>query len=212
MSRLFPERIEVRLAPDAVAAGSRTLTCDPAFGAQPWQGALAALRGLGFDRPSRVTVVLSNHFVRYAVFPWSDALATEAEEEAYVRHHFARIHGERAKAWALRWSGGLAAAVDAQLIEDLRRCFPRQGKAKLDSVQPEFMAAFNRERGAIPASGAWLVLADAERACVALHVRGKWLSVQNARGPWQALLERERQRAAGANPERVLELARGPVH
>lgn len=211
MSRLFPERLRVRLAPAEISVGSRVLACDPSFGPAPWQGALAALRELEFKQRCRVTLLLANHFVRYAVVPWSDALATEAEEEAYVRHHFARIHGERAKSWALRWSRGLATAVDARLIEEIRRCFPRQGKAQLDSVQPEFMAAFNRERGSIPAGGAWLVLADAERACIALHVRGQWLSVQNARGPWRALLERERQRAAGANPERVLELAGGHV-
>ena len=212
MSRLFPERLRLRLAPAEVSAGGRVLACDPDFGPAPWQGALAALRGLELKDRCRVTVLLANQFVRYAVVPWSDALATEAEEEAYVRHHFARIHGERAKSWALRWSGGLAAAVDAQLIEEIRRSFPRTGKAKLDSVQPEFMAAFNRARGAIPASGAWLVLADAERACIALHVRGRWLSVQNARGPWRPLLERERHRAPGANPDRVLELAGGPAH
>jgi len=212
VSRLFPERLQVRLAPAEVSAGGRVLACDPHFGPAPWQGALAALRGLELRERCRVTVLLANDFVRYAVVPWSDALATEAEEQAYVRHHFARIHGERAKSWALRWSGGLASAVDARLIEEIRLCFPPQGKAKLGSVQPEFMAAFNRARGAIPAGGAWLVLADAGRACIALHVRGKWLSVQNARGAWQALLERERQRAAGANPERVLELAGGPAH
>jgi hypothetical protein len=209
---LFPERLQLRLAPAAVTAGGRVLACDPDFGPAPWQGALAALRGLEFKSRSRVTVLLADPFVRYAVVPWSDALATEAEEEAYVRHHFARIHGERAKSWALRWSGGLAAAVDARLIEELRLAFPPRGRAKLCSVQPEFMAAFNRARGAVPASGAWLVLADAERACIALHVRGEWLSVQNARGPWRALLERERHRAPGANPDRVIELAGGPAH
>jgi hypothetical protein len=206
---LFPERRVVRLSPDAVAADGRTLACDPAFGAEPWQGALAALRGLGFDRPSRVTVVLSDHFVRYAVFPWSDALATEAEEEAYVRHQFARVHGERARTWALRWCDGLAAAVDRRLLEELAACFPPRGKARLISVQPGLMAAFNRARGSISKAGAWLVLAEADRACVALHANGRWHSVQNARGPWQPLLERERLRAAGANPERVLELAGG---
>jgi hypothetical protein len=206
---LFPERVEVRLFPEAVSAGSRTLACDPAFGAEPWQGALAALRDLGFERPSRVTVLLSNHFVRYAVFPWSDALATEAEEQAYVRHQFARIHGERAQGWAFRWSDGLAAAIDQGLLQALAPCFPPQGKARLVSVQPALMAAFNRARAAVPAAGAWLVMAEADRACVALHANGRWRSVQNARGPWQPLLERERHRVAGANPERVLELAGG---
>lgn len=210
MSRLLPERATVHLAPDAVRAGARTLACDPGLGAERWQGALAALRGLELGR-CRVTVVLANHFVRYAAVPWSDALATEAEEERYVRHWFAKIHGERAQGWALRWSDGLAAAVDRALLEALAQCFPPQGRARLVSVQPALMAAFNSARGSVPAFGAWLVMADAERACVALHAGGQWLSVQNARGPWQALLERERHRATGANPEPVLELA-GGVH
>ena len=35
------------------------------------------------------------------------------------------------------------------------------------------MATFNRARGIVPKSGAWLALAEPERACVALHVYGE---------------------------------------
>src|SRR4051812_21753070 len=104
VSRLFPDHVTVFLAPDHVLAGGRTVACDPAFGAEPWHGALAALRALEWQARSRVTLGLSNHFVRYALVPWDKALADPAEEEAYVRHHFAKIHGERAKSWSLRWS------------------------------------------------------------------------------------------------------------
>jgi hypothetical protein len=147
-----------------------------------------------------VTLVLSNHFVRYAVLPWSDGLSTPAEEEAYLRHHFAKIHGERAKGWSLRASEApraaprLASAIDTALAEALKAAFPKEGKAKLVSVQPELMEAANRWRQAIPAAGAWLVLAEPERACIALHAGQGWRSVQNAKGDWFTLLDRERYR------------------
>ena len=44
MSRLFPEKLRIRLAPNEVLLGGRSIACDPAFGAEPWQGALAALK------------------------------------------------------------------------------------------------------------------------------------------------------------------------
>lgn len=209
MSRLFPERVRVRIAAAEVLAGGRSIACDPASGAEPWQGAIAALKSLEWVQPSRVSVVLSNHLVRYAVLPWSDGLATPAEEEAYLRHHFGKIHGERAKAWTLRASEDrrgvprLASAIDTALLEELRGVFPKAGKARLVSVQPELMEAINRWRGAIPSAGAWLVLAEPERACLAMHREGGWRSVQNAKGDWLTLLDRERYRLHEV-PELVL--------
>lgn len=210
MSRLFPERVVVELSPAEVRVRDKRIACDPAFGAEPWHGALAALQSHPVTVRSRVTIVLSDRFVRYAVLPWSGALAGAAEEQAYVRHHFAKIHGDKAKGWALRASPApsgeprLASAIDAALLEEIRKAFPKNGKAKLVSVQPQLMARFNAARALLPAEGAWLVLAEPERACVALHARGGWRSVQNAQGSWLALLDRERYRAAGETPNLVL--------
>jgi hypothetical protein len=198
--RLFPEDLRVRLAPAEVLAGGSSIACDPALGAEPWQGAVATLKNMEWTKPCKVKVVLSNHFVRYAVIPWSDGLATPAEEEAYLRHHFAKIHGERAKSWTPRASEDrrglprLASAIDTALLEELKGAFPRGGKARLVSVQPELMEAINRWREAIPRDGAWLVLAEPDRACVAMHREGGWRSVQNAKGDWLTLLDRERFR------------------
>jgi hypothetical protein len=207
--RLFPEDLRVRLAPAEVLAGGSSIACDPTLGAEPWQGAIATLRNMEWTKPCKVTVVLSNHFVRYAVIPWSDGLATPAEEEAYLRHHFAKIHGERAKSWTPRASEDrrglprLASAIDTALLEELKGAFPRGSKASLVSVQPELMEAINRWRADIPAAGAWLVLAEPSRACLAMHREGGWRSVQNAKGEWLTLLERERYRATEA-PNLVL--------
>jgi len=191
--RLFPERLHVTLAPTAPG--------------QPWPAALAALHPLAWPRGARLTVVLSNAYVRYALVPWSASLSGTDEEEAYVRHHFAKVHGDRARAWALRWDDGgeprLACAIDAGLLEDLQAACA-QGGAKLLSVQPALMAAVNRWRRAVPRRGAWLVLAEPERSCVALSVGGEWRAVQTGRGSWRALLERERVRQAADAPRLAL--------
>ena len=210
MSLLFPERRLIGLAPAEVTLDAKSLACDPASGAESWQGAVATLRALPIPGRCSVTVVLSNHFVRYALVPWSGALSSPEEEDAYVRHHFARIHGERAKSWALRWTQSargaprLASAIDASLIEALRKIFPAGGKARLASVKPNLVAAYERCRGAIPASGAWLAVTEQHRACVALHGQGRFLAVENARSDWSDLLGRMRHRTEGSTPTLVL--------
>lgn len=207
---MFSEHLEIFLSPAAISFGGKAIACDPAFGAEPWQGAAAALKALELPKKGRVTVVLSNHLVRYAVVPWSAALGTPAEEEAYVRHHFAKIHGERAKGWSLRASPApgsaprLASAIDKALLDELKSLFNGKTAPRLVSIQPQLMAAFNRWRRAIPAGGAWLVLADAERACIALHGGAGWRAVHNGKGEWLSLLDRERHRVEGDVPDLVL--------
>jgi hypothetical protein len=200
VSRLYPERVLVRFSPTEIELGQMRVGCDPGYGAEPWQGAVAALSACSFPSKCAVTVVLSNRLVRYALVPWSDALATPAEKEAYLRHHFAKIHGERAKAWTLRSSEGppraprLASAVDAALVEAIKSAFAARGRVRLASIQPQLMHEVNAARRRLPANGAWLVMAEPERACVALLAEGAWRAVQNAKGEWRALLERERLR------------------
>lgn len=191
MSLLFPKRL--------------TLTLDTADGVQQ----LAAM-DLG---AARVTLVLGNPLVRYALVAWSDALSGQAEEEAYLRHHFVRIYGERAKGWSFRSSPGsprLCSAIDNALLVALRSAFAKK-RAKLVSLQPGLMWAFNRARGSVPSSGAWIVRADGERVCVGLYAAGRWQTVQNTRGEWLAVLERERHRIGGALPELVLLDSTAPV-
>jgi hypothetical protein len=191
---------------------------DPGFGPEPWQGALEALKreaAAWRQKRLRVSVVLSNHFVRYVIVPRADA-ATEEEELALARFQFAKIHGERAKGWEVRLSSAgrgdrLACAVDRGLVEALKACFPATGKPRLVSVQPYLMAAFNGWRAHIPRAGAWLLLAEPERVCLALLVPTGWRSLHNVRGSAErpdecmALIARERYRASGERlPEVVL--------
>jgi hypothetical protein len=200
VSRLWPERLSVSLEPHRIVVGKRTVDADPEYGSEPWHGALEAFKreALSWRTRVNVSVVLSNHFVRYTVLPEQDGSATPEEELALARFQFAKIHGDRAKAWEVRVSEQLACAIDAALLEGLRACFPKTGKARLASVQPYLMAAFNRSRRRIPREGAWLVLAEAKRTCLARIAPKGWASVHNARETdVDALLERERNRSSG---------------
>ena len=229
MSRLLRDRVLAGLAPAELSlvrmsgawrpriASAQAVDCDPAFGTRPWHGALGALgqaaAGMG-GAAADVTVVLSNHFVRYALVPWSDALDGAEEEIAFARHTFAATHGERVKGWEVRVSAGsrgearLASAIDRELADALRACFPPGGRARLVSVQPHLLSAFNLWRRGLPRS-AWLLIVEAQRACIALRTEGRWASVRNARGgfddaeAWVELLERERYRIGGDVPDDV---------
>jgi len=222
VSRLLRDRLLVSLAPDSVAlvrvAGrlrarivdKKVVECDPGFGAAPWQGAVAALEpALAALRAERVdvTVVLSNHFVRYAIVKPEATLAGEEEALGHARFHLTRVYGERARSWDLRLSPArrgvprMASALDPGLVPAITACFARGAKAHLVSVQPYLMAAFNRWRDALARDEGWLLLVEPQRACLALIAKGRWAAVQTLRGAypaledWAALLDRERLRA-----------------
>lgn len=225
MSLLWPDRLLVSLAPDQVSwvrlgghlkpevRDKGQTSANAGYGAHPWEGALAALQTKAqawrADRLS-VKIVLSNHFVRYALVPYSEQVQGADQELALARFHFSKVHGEVSRAWDIRLSPAapgatrLASAVDSALIDALRQCFRQGGRARLASAQPLLMSIFNSGGAVIPSAGAWLVMAEPERTCIALLCGKVWHTVQNVRGhydndqAWIALVERERWRL---NPE-----------
>jgi hypothetical protein len=167
---------------------------------RPWEGALEELRRKLAAQRARVdvTLVLSNHFVRYVVLPAQDGVASLEEEAALARFHFTRIHGERVKSWDVRVSDGLACAIDAALLAGIKEAFTKHKSARLASVQPALMAFYNRSRRRIPREGAWLLLAEQGRTCLARLAAHGWASVHNGHETdAEALIERERNRASG---------------
>ena len=229
MSRLFPDRLLIGLAPDAVSlvrvsggprpqiSDTRAVDCDPAAGAEPWEGAVAALARIADEiakTSARATVVLSNHFARYVLVPPGEGLKKGEEETAFARYCFAKIHGERSKHWDLRLSPAqpgsarIASAVDAPLVRAVQTAFPPA--AKLVSLQPYLMSAFNRWRRQLTDARAWLLLVEPQRACLARLERGQIAAVRNSRGSfrdpeqWAGLLDLERHVAGGGHaPEDV---------
>jgi hypothetical protein len=152
-----------------------------------WQGALQKLQGvLATQAAADATVVLSNHFVRYVLVPWSDALNGADEELAFARHCFAKVYGDAAAGWEVRVSDDkpgaprVASAVDRQLVESLRSAF-EQSDLALRSVQPFLMISFNRWRGEFRQRDAWFIIAERGRYCCAAIEKQEWRNVRSGK-------------------------------
>lgn len=173
--------------------------------AEPWHAAVAALNDAlpGFASPAAyATVILSNHFVRYAMLPWSDAVNSAEEERAYAEHTFREIYGESADGWELRISPGqpgrpqVASAVEEQLLAALRQTGSPL-HLRLDSIQPLLMQAYNQCQELLAGRDAWLVIAEQNYLCVMLLHKGMWAWVRTLRvgSDWaeslSAMLDRE---------------------
>ena len=156
------------------------------------------------------TVIVSSHFVRYALVPWSKELAGEDEKLAWVRHHFGELYGEAAAGAEYRWSEDrpdapcLASAVEAEFLAQVRRAF--EGTSlRLRSIQPYFMTVFNRWRRRVTGNAAWLLAPEPGRVCLASLARGRWHGIASRAigADWQAelavLLDRERVLADDAD-------------
>ena len=161
---------------------------EPAAQAPAWRPAVDALaRSLegSHARGGRARVVLSNHFVRYVVARWHDDLNSIAERQAFIHHCFRETYGAAADSWTLREApephgkASLACAIDGGLLEALRETF-RRAHMRVASVQPLFMAAFNRHRRTLGDSGCLLVY-EKGRLCSACFEQAEWRSVSNAR-------------------------------
>jgi hypothetical protein len=178
----------------------------PAIGGEPlWDAAIKAIEAelpRILVRKTEVKVILSNHFMRYTLVPWSDTLTNAAEEEAYARHCFKQLYGADTGQWELRLSPDsvgqpqLASAVDTRLLVALREMFDRNG-VKIKSIMPRLMAAYNNCRVALQNVSGWFVLYEPGCLCLALLQNGHWSNVRTIRigNEWRdtltLVLERE---------------------
>lgn len=143
------------------------------------------------DHP-RVSIVLSNHLVHYALVPWSDLISSEEEQLAHAEHCFHMTYGAISSNWALRLSRSaigaaqLASAVDEELLRNCRDMV-RQHGLRLVSVQPYLMSAFNRLNHQIKRSDVWFALVEPGNICIARLQDGKWTRLRTARlgGRWE---------------------------
>lgn len=145
----------------------------------------ALLGGESMSRRADVSVVLSNHFVRYAVLPWSDVVSDE-DWQALAQHQFRIVYGEVALEWVttVAWQGPerpvLACAAPRALL-DMVHATLRTAGMRLESVSPYFVAAFNFCRRRLPEDGFWFGVVEPGRFAFGGVEQGTWLSVASRR-------------------------------
>jgi len=206
---LFPDRVNLaRLSRgwQQQEISRKTLPCgEPEAGEAAWEAGLRVLQAevpaMGGGRMDAV-VVLSNHFVRYALIPWSDQVSNDSEEQAYVRHCFSVTYNDDADNLVMRVSPNgygamqVASAVDQRLLDGLERV-AGVCNLRLNSVQPHLMSVFNQWRRRLSGPMVWFVLAEQDKLCISLLKHGHWCSLRTMKSDnaWLTklpnLLERE---------------------
>jgi hypothetical protein len=202
VSPLWRDQIRIVLSPRQVAlvryargwtprvAETCLVSCIPGRADDaPWRSALAALDAVlpqFGSHTADVVVVVSNHFVRYALVTHADQARSTAEEQALARHSFERTYGAAATRWAFCLNnnpGGdgsqIAGAVDQDLLTSLRSLL-RPTRLRLRSIQPGLMTAFNQWRRDMGDS-AWFALVEHGRLCLARFQHDRWQSLRSVR-------------------------------
>lgn len=224
MSLSLHDRVGVELSPQSVTwvrmargisanvldKGQEKVLAQP--GEPLWQSAVHKLRHMIVGetwKGAHVTVVLSNHFVRYDCLPWNDAVEDDEELLAFARHRLTQTYGTAANTWAItispagKGNSQIAAAVDEAFLEMLKQAIAEEG-VQLHSIQPYLMASFNRFAKNIAQNSGWFVAAEAGRFALALFQDGQWKRVVLRRGgDMSALhewLERENMASGEGSP------------
>lgn len=134
-------------------------------------------------------VVLSNHFVRYAVVPWKNEISKADERIAYAKHCFVETFGERIKNWNFCLSqpaygqSTIASAIEPNLITQIHQIFD-EVSMPLNSITPELMLTFNYiiNQATInnliqPNEGSdlfWIASVQNQQLCLALLDQSGW--------------------------------------
>ena len=220
MLRLSPDQYCAVLCPDQLQVIRRRRrlrstvdfkvaeTFAPDVNGPAWQVAVTAFqRFLAMPEicTGNLGVVLSNHFVRYLLIPWSAQITSKEEFHNYAAAMFEDVYGEATSGWDVSVSAErsgsprLAAAVDRSLLEAIRVAVANT-RLRLRSVQPYLMAAYNRVARPRHEKDFVFMLVEAGRACILAAQGGKWCYVSTMAAPEQPaalsfLLEREIQLA-----------------
>lgn len=221
------ERFELRLQPSAVTVRRAALWSS--MGAAPrllpvpgraveskeaWREPLQVAVRMLDDAQARggaLHVVLSDHFARYAVVPWSPGLVRDAERVAFARLTFSQTYGVLSDDWEIALDENLqaapviACALDRAFLQSLREiCSAR--RMRLVSVAPAFVRALNRHRSALRGDSFWVARVESGRLTLALRDAGVWAALRTRRldeTDAQALASALRQEAlaCGASPK-----------
>lgn len=178
MSPLWPERIRLRIGPEALHLARRRhapvdlpLTAD-------WATSLAQLPGL--PRFARLQVCVADRHARYLCLRWPAGLKG-AERQAFVEHRFRSVFGDGP--WttlADRDAFGpttLAAALPAGLPRALD-AWARARRLRIATLEPAFVADYRRHAARLRGDGAFARV-EAGRVTLGLWAAGQWRAIRS---------------------------------
>lgn len=192
MSRWWPERHELLVHPHRarLSTGDARAVAAVGDGGPPWREAVAtafALAAEKLPRRSRVTLVVADHFVRYALLPWSDRLLGRQLRLDSARALLRASCGEAAASFAIALDrprfgmNGIAAGIDGALLAALKDgC--AHGGLRLAAIRPQALHVLDAARARIAGGDGWFCRAERDRVVLAGFSAGNVTSLRNQRG------------------------------
>ena len=133
---------------------------------------------------AELSVVISGHFSRFCLVPWSEQISSPDELLEFARLCFEDLYGVPTQPWDLVLSAEsaghdrVAGALPRDLLTRLRSLAGDRG-LRLRSVQPYLMAAFNHFDKSFDAGDFLFVVAEPVRSVLLLAREGRWASVRS---------------------------------
>jgi hypothetical protein len=156
---------------------------------EPWRGSVQrlaeALAQLG-ARSGRMRVVVSDHFARYALIPWSAELVGDAERIALARVTFSEVYGPLADTWQVIMDEqpagcpSLGCAIDRGLLQMLQDLAKAVGM-RLTSIAPALADRINRHRRALAEATFCVASSEPGRLTLAFRHAGAWAALRSRR-------------------------------
>jgi hypothetical protein len=169
----------VRLAAHRDRVPSQSASSEPDFA-----GLQALLQAQG---GGPVEIVLSNHFVRYQLFPWQENLQNLREELGFARFAFTQTYGNVVEGWTIALSdeapgqARIAAAIDTALLDRLTTDVKTAG-GELVSVATSLVSSLNFWRAEFEArQPAWFMTHDSGLLTLVLRDHRGWRWVRSRR-------------------------------
>lgn len=199
MSRLWRDQIQVFLAPERldwvrlkrglkpVQTAKVTAFFEPVVDAPVWHAAARQLeKVLAEATGTEVSVILSNHFLRYAALPPQNEIATPEEVKSYAEFRMREVYAERVDSWVLsisNWNpidGAVCAAIPRDLLMQLEHMALSHG-CKIKIIEPYLASVYDRWQAQLKGEKIYLAVIEAGRICIAITHHGKWQSIRNQR-------------------------------
>lgn len=158
-------------------------------GGDPWQSSVDQLSEALLEagvRGGALHVVLSDHFVRYLLVPWSEKLVADSERLALARLMLGEVYGGVAEGWEVclddqpAGQPSFACAVDRTLLQALRELC-KQRDLRLASLVPSLVARVNRHRKALRERAFCLASVEPGRLTLAFRAAAGWTAVRSRR-------------------------------
>jgi hypothetical protein len=156
---------------------------------EPWRAsvqrlaeALAELK----PRSGALHVVVSDHFARYVLVPWSADLVADAERIAFARITFQEVFGAAADTWNVAMDeqpagcASFACAIDRTLQQTLQDLAKALGLG-LAALAPALTDRINRHRRALGERTFCVASIEPGRLTLAFRHAGAWQAVRSRR-------------------------------